>query len=274
MNANFKNAKDTLVALLFELSKAAQDAAVAAVDFYRFSGDDAATSAIISQLQSHNPPLLSQSLSSATAQIQALGSNLLRSIPILASGIDGSADTPSSQDELSTKKEKPLKKKKVEKDPNAPKKPLTIYFAYAFHTREQIRLERKEKLLPPLPAAEVNEIVKDRWNSITAQEKSYWQEQYASQLKEYQDEKEKYQNEKKGQDGNSTKQSCNDKDKSPFADAEDKIPETPLQDLNKQVAEQVADLISGSPQVTERKKEKKRKAEKKDRVEKKKKPPA
>jgi len=40
MSESFKTAKDSLVASLFELSKAAQDAAGASVNFYRAAHED------------------------------------------------------------------------------------------------------------------------------------------------------------------------------------------------------------------------------------------
>lgn len=246
MSTDFKAAKDTLVALLFELSKSAQDAAAAAVDFYRLASDDPSASSATSPL------------AAATSHLQALGSSILQTIQS-AGGNDVDDDDHSSS---KTKKEKVPKKKKAERDPNAPKKPLTIYFAFAFHTRAQIRAERKEKGLPALPAAEMSDIVKERWNSITPEEKSYWQEKYAAQLKDYQNEKEKYQTEK-GENAISAGSEI-------FG--ETSLAKDPTNDI---IALDVADLISAdvndASSDKEKKKEKKRKGEKKEKSEKKKK---
>lgn len=249
MSTEFKAAKDTLVALLFELSKSAQDAAAAAVDFYRLASDDPSAASATSPL------------AAATSHLQALGSTLLQTIQSAGGhDHDGVADGDSHNGK--PKKEKAPKKKKAERDPNAPKKPLTIYFAFAFHTRAQIRAERKEKGLPALPAAEMSDIVKDRWAAITPEEKSFWQEKYASQLKDYQNEKEKYQIEK----------------------VENAIPAgseifeeavAEKEPSNDMIALDVADLISAdvgeAPSDKEKKKEKKRKGDKKEKSEKKRK---
>ncbi|EGV62350.1 high mobility group protein [Yamadazyma tenuis] len=159
-----KAARDALVASLFELSKAAQDAAAATANLYKASHEG------------------------NTGNVDSLNS-LSKAVNVLVSYIDvnGGADS-----------KKPEKKKKPEKDPNAPKKPLTMYFAYSFHIREQIRDERKANGLPPLSAIEMNAYVKERWSKLSEAEKSTWQKKYQSELKVYQKQKEIYIAEKNG----------------------------------------------------------------------------
>ncbi|ODV80094.1 uncharacterized protein CANTADRAFT_39594, partial [Suhomyces tanzawaensis NRRL Y-17324] len=162
--SDLKTAKDSLVASLFELSKAAQDAAAATVNFYKLVSDD--------------------TLADPSDALQSLGETLKRISEIEGEDIASVANAANVG-------EKP-KKKKAERDPNAPKKPLTIYFAFAFHTREVIREQRKREGKPALSAIDMNELVKDRWNNISKEDKEYWQTKYAGELKAYQKEKEKY----------------------------------------------------------------------------------
>lgn len=168
--SDVKAAKDALVASLFELSKAALDAATATVNFYKANDSD--------------DKVAINSLNNLAQTINAL-------IPDVTGKIDGKIVD-----------KKPEKKKKAEKDPNAPKKPLTMYFAYSFHIRDQIRDERKAKGLPPLSAIEMNSHVKDRWSQLGDDEKSKWQKKYQDELKEYNVQKEAYQAKLEGNKAN------------------------------------------------------------------------
>lgn len=170
-----KTSKDALVSALFELSKAAQDAASATVNFYKAAHEtasDESLSAIASAISSVAP-----ALELATQEAALL--------------VESANDAKPKGKKTAKDGEK--KRKKAEKDPNAPKKPLTIYFAFLFHTRENIREDRKKNGEPPLSAVEMNEVVKEKWNSISAEEKAQWQKKYQGELKEYQKAKEAYQ---------------------------------------------------------------------------------
>lgn len=214
----FKSAKDALVASLFELSKAANDAAAAAVNFYNLAeGADAAV-------------------------------DLNELLP--------KDDTPVVAKEEAAVTEKP-KKKKAPKDPNAPKKPLTKFFAFSFHTREAIREERKKEGKPALSASDMSQIIKERYENMSDADKEYWEAKYKDELKSYQEKKEKY---KAGLEANPT-------DGAAAAVAAIEEPK----------AEAKTDSKTDAPEEEEKKvkkvKDKKRKAdkEKKDKGEKKKK---
>lgn len=152
-----KAAKDALVASLFELSRSASDAANATANLYKVSHVDDAT------------------------PIESLN-NLSKAINTLVSSIESPAAEPVKRAE----------RKKTERDPNAPKKPLTMYFAYSFFIREQIRDERKAQGLPPLSAIEMNAHVKERWSRLSPAEKSIWQKKYQAELVVYNRQKEAY----------------------------------------------------------------------------------
>lgn len=153
-----KAAKDALVASLFELSRSASDAANATANLYK-----------VSHVEDGTP-------------IEALNS-LSKAINTLVSSIESpAAGEPAKRAE----------RKKTERDPNAPKKPLTMYFAYSFFIREQIRDERKAQGLPPLSAIEMNAHVGERWKRLSPAEKSIWQKKYQAELVVYNRQKEAY----------------------------------------------------------------------------------
>lgn len=174
--SELKNAKDTLVASLFELSKAAQDAATATVNFYKASSNENLNGESLNSLAStlNN---IATSTSAAVPEVEEASS------PVAYAGAASGALVATNGGE--TQPEEKKKRKKVEKDPNAPKKPLTIYFAYSFYTRDQIRQERAKQGLSPLSASELNEIIKERWSSISPEEKSKWQSKYQNELQQY-----------------------------------------------------------------------------------------
>lgn len=171
--SELKNAKDALVASLFELSKAAQDAATATVNFYKASSTENVNGESLNNLAS----TLNNIASSTSAAVPGVEE---ASSPAATSGAQG---TTANGGEPQPEEKK--KRKKVEKDPNAPKKPLTIYFAYSFYTRDQIRQERAKQGLAPLSASELNEIIKERWSSISPEEKAKWQSKYQNELQQY-----------------------------------------------------------------------------------------
>ncbi|KAG2736681.1 hypothetical protein G9P44_000771 [Scheffersomyces stipitis] len=198
MSESFKNAKDSLVASLFELSKSAQDAANATVNFYKLASEEGDAETLKSLSETW------KSVAFATDPTNSNGNgskvngskvddDLIATAAAAAAAVSSVEipTVPSVGKAKVTKAEKP-RKKKVEKDPNAPKKPLTIYFAFSFHTRKSIKDDRERKGLPALSAIDMNEIVKQKWESITPEEKEIWQKKYANELNEYQKEKEKY----------------------------------------------------------------------------------
>lgn len=160
-----KSAKDALVASLFELSKAAQDAAGATVNFYKATSQEGNA----------------ESLNNLANTLNAIAANVDSPATDSKSAIAAPNGEAAATDASVDKK----KKKKVARDPNAPKKPITKYFAYLFHTREEIREERKRKGLPALSAVEVNNIVRERWETISKEEKAKWENKYADEMKEY-----------------------------------------------------------------------------------------
>lgn len=158
--SDLKTTKDTLVSTLFELSKAAQDAANAAIEFYKVaSGGSDHVSA---------------------EQLKAV-SEALNTVATLSSGNGAKIEATESK-----------KKRKQEKDPNAPKKPLTMFFQFSYDLRKKIGIERKKKDLPSLSAIDMNSMIKDRWDSISEAEKAGYKKRYDDAMIIYNIEKKKY----------------------------------------------------------------------------------
>lgn len=187
--SDLKITKDALVASLFELSKAAQDAAAATVDFYKSATTEEALAASLQNVL--------EASDAVTAAVTQVSPPVKR--PVMALKAE-TATIGSAAENGAVEAPEKKKRKKVEKDPNAPKKPLTMYFAYSFFHRDKIREERKKNDLPPLSATEVTEIVKKQWESISDDEKTKWQQKYQDELKDYQLKKEAYHSAKGSED--------------------------------------------------------------------------
>lgn len=188
-----------LVSSLYELSKAAAEASSAAVDFYNASltNNDDATH-VFGEL-ADSLKLLTHAANGVQLSAKAIVTDAsLASVvadPALLAAVAGEPLTTHTAGEV-TAIEKPARKK-AEKDPYAPKKPLTVFFAYSAYIREAIREERASKGLPPLSSTEITQVISQKWNDMSEQEKDKWKEAYGLELANYQQLKEKYLEDKK-----------------------------------------------------------------------------
>lgn len=267
---DLKASKDTLVASLFELSKAAQEAANATVNFYKAVEETGAsgtvdpvittlTSSLLASLattlqqfttNATKPPPKPRSRKRAHPENEEtvkVTSEVTESAPVapaapVATPVDKSSISSDSSTTMSTttanteakpapkarkpraKKvvvaeaateetpslpptsdEKPVaedeaepeakpKKKRVkrERDPNEPKKPLTIFFKYSIALREKLRQERQKQGLPNLSAIEVNDFITKEWEAVEPLVKAQMQKEYADEMKGYHVRKEEY----------------------------------------------------------------------------------
>lgn len=207
MSAEASNLKNALVASLFELANAAQNTATATVNFFnhhKVSDSDApATLKNLAEALKLTQPALTDATTAATNATESFKK------PTSTKKVSkDSAKAGQSDDPVEAPVEAPLdaaalkKKKAAEKDPNAPKKPLTMYFAYSHDAREKIKEERKKKNLEPLSAIDMNVIIKEKWASITPAERDSWQKKYKSQYVDYQKEKKDYDEQKQSNEPN------------------------------------------------------------------------
>lgn len=223
---SLQQAKNALVASLFELSNAATNAAAATVDFYRQADLEGAES-VGSLLKD-----LSSSISGAAGSVALTLNNLIngstatprkkvakRAIEASertykssaydssqsAHEVNGTAELNAEDDEGkknegNEKAEKP-KKRRVEKDPNAPKKPLTSYLRFNLQIRDSLRKERAENGQPTFPATELNKIIAEKWANLTNVDKTSLQQEYDKEFEKYKEALEKYKAEKLSDQG-------------------------------------------------------------------------
>ncbi|GMM37948.1 Hmo1 protein [Saccharomycopsis crataegensis] len=166
MTKDLKEAKDSLVAALFELTKAAETAAKATVDFYNHA---AAVDATIDTD-------FSKELVSAFESLTGSAINLKRSATELEE----------------TEEESVVTKKKKNVDPNAPKKPPSSYLAFSSYCRKVLGEKRPELNLPQLYSNDMTKAIAEKWKLLDDEEKAKWREQYDLQMVSYNKEKEDY----------------------------------------------------------------------------------
>lgn len=231
--------KNALVASLYELATAAQNTANATVNLvnsYKLGDGDAPES--LSQL--------ADTLLNGTTPVLSAAHNVLGADKVITE-----------------------KKKKAEKDPNAPKKPLTMYFAFSFDIREKIKEERKKKGLEPLSAVDMNGIIKEKWANITPEEREKWQKQYQAKYLEYQKLKDAYDIAKK--EGGVFEPVPELEDEEPKKEKTDKTEKVEKVDKPEKSEKEKADKVKSDKEKSEKKKrkEEKEKAEKKAKKQKK-----
>lgn len=164
-----------MVSSLFELSKSANQTASSIVDFYNAIGNDEEEK--IEAFTTLTEAL--QKLTSATNQLH---------------GISGDLVNPAEDDKesLVSPPAKAPAKKRPERDPNAPKKPLTVFFAYSAFVRQELRDARQRAGLPPLSSTEITQEISKKWKELGDTEKEKWKQAYSVELGHYQLEKQKY----------------------------------------------------------------------------------
>ncbi|KAF5100718.1 hypothetical protein D0Z03_000760 [Geotrichum reessii] len=84
-------------------------------------------------------------------------------------------------------------------DPNAPKKPYTVYIVFGLEERKRIQEERAQKGLEPLKNNDMTTEIARRWNSLSEKEKEPYTTVYKQKMEIYNIEKEKYKQSLKNQ---------------------------------------------------------------------------
>ncbi|OBA28506.1 hypothetical protein HANVADRAFT_36803 [Hanseniaspora valbyensis NRRL Y-1626] len=178
----FKLAKDSLVSSLFELSKAASQSASSVLDFYHCIQDENydLDQAFLTLQQSLS--LLGQGTNQLEAVVNQFGDKVgFRLVDQASSSLDPNSALTAGG-----------KKKKTKKDPFAPKKPLTIFFAYTAYVRDSIIQERKDKNLTPLTQIELTQTISQMWRELDDEQKDKWKMSYNHELEVYNKRKEEY----------------------------------------------------------------------------------
>ncbi|OBA21528.1 hypothetical protein METBIDRAFT_187358 [Metschnikowia bicuspidata var. bicuspidata NRRL YB-4993] len=229
---SYQNAKSSLVSSLVELSTAATQTATAALNFYKYAGTNGADAATASAslktlsetvlaaanaasmtLANGSAPEPKRTIAKPQKKKEAAPAAAPASAPAPApapasvsapssASSDVTADTTMS-DVLSTTDpallkqglEKP-KKKRAEKDPNAPKKPVTSYLRFNLAERQRLKKERGESGQPTLQATELNQIIADRWATLDDVAKLELQRAYEADYEVYKKNVEDYKTKK------------------------------------------------------------------------------
>lgn len=171
-----RTAKDSLVASLFELSKTANQTASCIVDFYNSIGEDEEEK--IEAFTTLTEAL--QKLTSATNQLHGISTELNNPMDDEKEPAAAAPAKPAAP------------RKRPERDPNAPKKPLTVFFAYSAYVRQALREDRQKAGLPPLSSTEITQEISKKWKELSDSEKDKWKQAYNAELENYQREKQKY----------------------------------------------------------------------------------
>lgn len=148
---------------LFELSKAANDAATATINFYNKAKEESGSE--------FEFPI---ELASALQTISAF------------------ATVPEAPKVVEETSEPAPKKRRVSIDPHAPKKPLTMFFAFSAYARSYIKSKRDELGLEPLQNQAMSKEISEKWNSLPESEKAKWKKAYEQEMLIYQEEKNRY----------------------------------------------------------------------------------
>lgn len=166
-----------LIASLFELSKAANEASKAAVDFFNV---------VDSKPQYTSSPLLDQALLASQTQHLGAQASASQQLSLLQQQLQAQQNSGSGHNGESSKK------KKKYRDPNAPKKPLTSFFLYSNYMRDVIIKERVRNGEESLSQPQIAQETSRRWKMLSDSEKAAWKELYEGQKKEYVEELKKY----------------------------------------------------------------------------------
>ncbi|KAK9491994.1 hypothetical protein V1508DRAFT_420166 [Lipomyces doorenjongii] len=184
-----KTKKDALVAALTQLSNAAQDASRACIDFYAAASIPGA------------PPLFSVPPAAAALLPAAQISSSSDESPVLAGAKKrgpkktivvetvASAEPDEDEAEMETSGKKPKRKRII--DPAAPRRPQTVYFAFANEARKLIREEYQAKGIEATNTEIIREVA-ERWKNMSDEQKEPWKAIYAEQIKRYDEEKAAY----------------------------------------------------------------------------------
>jgi hypothetical protein len=130
----------------------------------------------------------------AISGVDSIPKGFLDNLTGVVGGVSKDASAGDAFGEEGTIKRKRAKRAPV--DPDAPKKPTTMYFTYSIAARKIIKEEREAKGLEPLGNTEMTTEISSRWNALSPEEKRPWKELYETQKAKYYEEMTAY-NERK-----------------------------------------------------------------------------
>ncbi|OAL47310.1 hypothetical protein IQ07DRAFT_613901 [Pyrenochaeta sp. DS3sAY3a] len=119
--------------------------------------------------------------------IVAHASAAMEAASTAVTGVTQAIANPAPAPAAADGKTKKRKREKKERDPNAPKKPLTAAFLYHQHARPIVRADL-EAALATGQTIEKNAVqieVNKRWNELPEEEKEQWKASYRNSMEEY-----------------------------------------------------------------------------------------
>ncbi|KAK9470534.1 uncharacterized protein V1510DRAFT_270286 [Dipodascopsis tothii] len=200
--------KDALVASLTQLSHVCNDASRAAIEFYSAVAEYAPDQA--DALPAFVAPTLAFATAPASpaakrkrapakkdAEASSPDAGLL-AVPAATPGADeteaGTEDEPETV--VGVPKKAVAKKARKEVDPDAPRRPPTVYFTYANSAQKLVKAEFLAQGRTDVSHNDVVRAVAERWRNMTPEEKKPWDDLYREQLAKYEVLKEQYNAEK------------------------------------------------------------------------------
>jgi transcriptional regulator HMO1 len=162
-----------LISSLFSLAKAAQESSNATIDFFNSI--------------SHTGNVAGGELANVLNSIGIAGAEI-------AKATAGTQGIDSEEKLVVNGKRKRAKKAPV--DPDAPKKPVTVYFLYASEARKIIRDEREKLNEPALNNTDMTSEIARRWKGLNEEEKEPFKQLYQRKLADYNVEKQEYEGKK------------------------------------------------------------------------------
>ncbi|KAF2206086.1 hypothetical protein GQ43DRAFT_436506 [Delitschia confertaspora ATCC 74209] len=138
------------------------------------------------QLESLQFPLNIEGLANATQ-----AANHQAAAAMAAAGAAGASGVAAAAGDGTKRKRKRDKK---ERDPNAPKRPLTAAFLYGQHARPIVKRDLEANLPPDakLPSNAVNLEVTKRWNAMPEEDKELWRASYRSSMEKFKEDLKEY----------------------------------------------------------------------------------
>lgn len=203
---------------LFSLSKAAQDASYAIVEFVNLVGSDKIEAAGLND--------------SLAAPINAAAAALAD-----AQAVKAAADSPTAVDAAA----EPKKRKRVTKvkDPNAPKRPLPAYLVFGNEVKREIRRTREANKEDPLTMSELNEMVHEKWTQLDPKHKKTLEDDHAKAVSKYNKLREAYEGKQASQEDGPSADTPTDAPAAAAAasDAEEEPPASPEKKLKAEASE-------------------------------------
>lgn len=230
--------KNALVAKLAELNKLSGEAITAALDHFKaLDHGDAPSDAL-----AHLTDALADTFKTLAGVFATLNGTVAPAADV---------DPTASQDADADGKGKKPRKKRAPRDPDAPKKPVTLFFLYRDAVRDQLMKDNLTEDGVPMTNVEFTKLVSEKWMGEPEDVKAKYKEEYTQKWLQYQKELEAYKHKKALEAGDA------DADAPEVVEVEELVTEVAAPEDDDESAEEPKQ----EPAVETKEKKKKRKSE-------------